>query len=55
MPRSMKDAVQDKDGTDIQIFWTKAKTKNKKTTKQELAKGFTKFLYLIKKKFLKID
>lgn len=49
MPRSMKDAVQDKDGTDIQIFWTKAET-NKQTTKQELAKGFTKFLSLIKKK-----
>lgn len=25
MPRSMADAVQDKDGTDIQIFWTKAR------------------------------
>lgn len=71
MPRTMMDAVQDKDGTDIQIFQAKAKplrshklkkkkkhkrtqtnkqkTNTQKNPKQQLAKGYSKFLSLIKK------
>lgn len=58
----MMDAVQGKDGTDIQRFWTKARRfrseKGKKQTKknptqQEQAKGFTKSLTLIQKNLIK--
>lgn len=54
------DAVQGKDGTDIQRFWTKARQfrsekgkKKMKQPQQEWAKGFTKSLLLIKKNLIK--
>lgn len=64
VPRSMIDVVQDRDGTDIQICWTKArqlrsqkqdKIKTNKT-KQSKSKNWPKdsqFLSLIKKSWLK--